>query len=655
MLSNPKRLAVEDLPQSPSTLPSPTMSPVGVESGVHLALTTIPKVDLDYSLENLPEIISYFDTLPDSLKSFVLVQLLKRSPLPTLQLVSSLILPSLKQDFVNILPVELCHHIFRYLDVKTLSKCQRVHSTWKHVLEGASTDQSIWKMRLINEGFSTENELKTKVDPDHPKDQCADQTELMNKDQEIIKNQEPVFSTYKAYYKKCFMIRKNWLSGRYRQISFPGHGPNVVTCLQFDTEKIVSGSDDHTIHIYNTSQGELDKKLTGHDGGVWALQYWQNTLVSGSTDRTVRVWDMESGECTHVFDGHTSTVRCLLILTPAEISPGGPLFPEKPLIITGSRDATLRVWELPDIKSDAPWNPALATRTEGLTDPIASERTRNPFFKYLFTGHTNSVRAIAGHANILISGSYDCTVRAWDLETGQNIHTFRGHREKVYSVGYCHELGRCVSGSMDSTVRVWCTKTGVQLFNLEGHTSLVGLLELSSKYLVSAAADASLRIWCPMTGKCLASLVGHSAAITCFHHDPVYNRIVSGSDGGVKIWELDSFGYGTSNLVSPSIIPSTSPLHGKLAYAQTPEGLQPLYGRFITDVLSQVQGVWRVRMDENRLVCACQREQGGTWFEVLDFSESPLIGTHSTMPGDRSVNPDGEFLEEMVEDDDDEE
>lgn len=92
-----------------------------------------------------------------------------------------------------------------------------------------------------------------------------------------------------------------------------GHAQNVVTCLQFDTERIVSGSDDHTIHIYSPS-GHLERRLTGHDGGVWALMYSGNTLVSGSTDRTVRVWNMETGECTHIFEGHTSTVRCLLIL-----------------------------------------------------------------------------------------------------------------------------------------------------------------------------------------------------------------------------------------------------------------------------------------------------------------------------------------------------
>ncbi|KAJ2986973.1 SCF ubiquitin ligase complex subunit cdc4, partial [Globomyces sp. JEL0801] len=202
--------------------------------------------------------------------------------------------------------------------------------------------------------------------------------------------------------------------------------------------------------------------------------------------------------------------------------------PSIPLIVTGSRDATLRVWKLPDPNSDDTWTPEDGT---------------NPYFLHLLSGHTNSVRAIAGAGNTLVSGSYDTTVRVWNLLTGECSFVFQGHREKVYSVGYSPELNRAASGSMDSTVKVWCTLTGELLFTLEGHTSLVGLLELTPKYLISAAADSTLRIWSPMTGKLLGTLTGHSAAITCFQHDTVSNRIVSGSDGGVKVWELSSDGY----------------------------------------------------------------------------------------------------------------
>ncbi|KAJ3035213.1 SCF ubiquitin ligase complex subunit cdc4 [Rhizophlyctis rosea] len=623
------------------------------------------------SLADVPHIIHTFDMLPPPLKSYLLLHLLRRCPFSTLQFISTLILPTLKRDFIGLLPVELSYQILEYLDLKTLGRCTVVSKAWKRVVDGEGAEIALWKKRLQEEGWFNEEEIKKEVEaasssdrkgksvidlgldplkistphvtapPSPPGGASAEPFDPMDEsDDEYFKprsvsnrrraaaaqhqsdhyenddNQapQPPPHLYKTLFRRHHLIRQNWFRGRYKHISFPGHAHNVVTCLQFDGDKIVSGSDDQTIHIYSTSTGDLQQRLEGHEGGVWALQYSGYTLVSGSTDRTVRVWDMDTGRCTHLFEGHTSTVRCLMIISPQKsMDFPGVMEPENSLIVTGSRDATLRVWRLPDPKRDSPYLPS---QNGTPPSPDGSGSTSNPYFVHVLNGHTSSVRAIAGQGNVLVSGSYDTTVRVWDLRTGDCVHVCRGHREKVYSVGYCHELRRAVSGSMDASVRVWCTRTGVGLFTLEGHSSLVGLLELSAQYLVSAAADSTLRIWCPLTGKCLANLTGHSAAITCFHHDPKLNRIVSGSDGGVKVWELSSAGYGSSN---------SSTEYAKcaqgLAFTQGPKGAEPVHGRFIGDLVGSVAGVWRVKMDERRLVCAVQREGSATWFEVLDFGE----------------------------------
>ncbi|KAF2739616.1 WD40 repeat-like protein [Polyplosphaeria fusca] len=409
---------------------------------------------------------------------------------------------------------------------------------------------------------------------------------------------------YKSLYQRHHLIRKSWMEEdtRPKHIAFRAHQRHVVTCLQFDTDKILTGSDDTNINVYDTKTGALRSRLEGHEGGVWALQYEGNTLVSGSTDRSVRVWDIEKGKCTQVFQGHTSTVRCLVILKPTQIGEtldGQPiLMPKEPLIITGSRDSSLRVWKLPQP----------GERSIMQSGPPTNDHD-NPYFIRALTGHHHSVRAIAAHGDTLVSGSYDCTVRVWKISTGEVLHRLQGHSQKVYSVVLDHARNRCISGSMDNLVKVWSLETGACLFNLEGHTSLVGLLDLSHERLVSAAADSTLRIWDPENGQCKSTLCAHTGAITCFQHDG--QKVISGSDRTLKMWNVKT-------------------------------------GDFVKDLLTDLSGVWQVKFNERRCVAAVQRNNM-TYIEVLDFGAS-RDGVPADQRGRRIVvNSKGQETEDMEE------
>ncbi|KAK4697129.1 F-box and WD-40 domain protein CDC4, partial [Lecanoromycetidae sp. Uapishka_2] len=400
---------------------------------------------------------------------------------------------------------------------------------------------------------------------------------------------------FKSIYMRHHLIRKTWMQDEKdgvspRHIAFRAHQRHVVTCLQFDADKILTGSDDAKINVYDTKTGALRNILEGHGGGVWALQYEGNVLVSGSTDRTVRVWDVEKGECTHVFQGHTSTVRCLQILMPTPLgkTPDGRaiMMPKEPLIITGSRDSQLRVWKLPK-----PGDPRCIQ-----PDPAPDESADCPYLVRALVGHHHSVRAIAAHADTLVSGSYDCSVRVWKISTGETVHRLIGHAQKVYSVVLDTKRNRCISGSMDNYVKVWSLDTGALLFNLEGHSSLVGLLDLQQDRLVSAAADSTLRIWDPDNGHCRSTLSAHTGAITCFQHDG--QKVISGSDRTLKMWNVAS-------------------------------------GEFSKDLLTDLSGVWQVKFNERRCVAAVQRNNL-TYIEVLDFGAS-RDGVSASKRGKRIV------------------
>lgn len=621
------------------------------------------------SINDIPAMIDFFEAIPDKLKSYVMHQLLRRCPKPTLHLVADVVNPTLRCDFVGILPPELSLNILKYLDVKSLCRAAQVSRRWRHIVNG---DEQAWKdlfdadgltlppgelQRAILEGWGwqdpvgmdgweqdlsvgagTRSESETPLSTSmmlsnihqkdgasaatgpvrRPKRKAASKLSNRNKQQkrrdrsvemaerleciDLINQMSTAEGPYnaanaaamavpypkvglsslkelhlfKSLYRRHHLVRKNWMreDAKPRHIAFRAHDRHVVTCLGFDDDKIVTGSDDTNINVYDTKTGALRAKLEGHEGGVWALQYEGNVLVSGSTDRSVRVWDIEKGRQMQVFQGHTSTVRCLQILLPSKVgtAPDGRavMMPKQALIITGSRDSNLRVWKLPQ-----------AGDPQYFQAGPSSEESDCPYFVRVLSGHQHSVRAIAAHADTLVSGSYDCTVRVWRISTGETVHRLQGHTQKVYSVVLDHGRHRCISGSMDNLVKIWSLDTGSVLFTLDGHSSLVGLLDLNSERLVSAAADSTLRIWDPENGQCKATLSAHTGAITCFQHDG--QKVISGSDRTLKMWNVKN-------------------------------------GDCVRDLLTDLSGVWQVKFNERRCVAAVQRDNM-TYLEVSEPSQ----------------------------------
>lgn len=351
--AHPGSLSINSAAAPPSPLPSPTGSPPpqniwpsappSGSSSPQPQAPIQPDVALT-TLMTLPQLLSHFVSLPPNLQSHVLLTFLRHSPLPVLRTLQSVLTPTLARDFLTLLPRELVSHVLSFLPFSTLARASRVCKAWRAIID---SDPVLWQdlMKSTKIWFGGESEY---LFAKH----------IMTRRRRAglpAPNSLPLPHPYKILFKSRHLTRTSWLHNTNpKRITFPAHGSHVVTCLIFSRGRIISASDDNSIHVYSPTNGQLIRSLDGHQGGVWALAATKDTLVSGSTDRTVRIWDLNTGKCTHVFGGHTSTVRCLSIVKPEMVewkdSDGitrREKWPKRPLIVTGSRDHTLRVWALP--------------------------------------------------------------------------------------------------------------------------------------------------------------------------------------------------------------------------------------------------------------------------------------------------------------------
>lgn len=67
-----------------------------------------------------------------------------------------------------------------------------------------------------------------------------------------------------------------------------------MRCLQFDETKLVTGSADKTLKVWDLRTNEVLNTLEGHSNFVSCLCMRQDVLVSGSDDTTVRVWNLHA-------------------------------------------------------------------------------------------------------------------------------------------------------------------------------------------------------------------------------------------------------------------------------------------------------------------------------------------------------------------------
>ena len=243
-------------------------------------------------------------------------------------------------------------------------------------------------------------------------------------------------------------------------IELKGHTESVLAVtFSPDGKKIVTGSEDSTVRIWNTESGKELRKMVGLGGIVYSVAFSPDgkKIVTGSghKDSSVRIWDAELGrELKNFKTGYAFSVA---------FSPDGKR------IVTGG------------VPIASTWDAVSGRQLLALR------------------GHTDAVVSVvfSPDGTKVASGGWDRTLRIWDTESGRELRALQGHTGSVRSVAFSPDGKHVVSGGMDETVRIWNVESGKILRRLEGHTGDVNSVAFSpdGKKVASGSGDSTTRIW----------------------------------------------------------------------------------------------------------------------------------------------------------------
>ncbi|MEH2302702.1 MAG: serine/threonine-protein kinase [Nostoc sp.] len=308
--------------------------------------------------------------------------------------------------------------------------------------------------------------------------------------------------------------------------------PNISNRVN---QAIMCGMDLESTYRPQSVQEWLD--LLGSDTGK------NVALVTSSLVRTLRlkppppvVLNQHNWQCIQTLKGHSSMVHAIAISSDGQF------------IASGSNDMTIKLWQLGTgklVRQLGRWSSGHSSMVHSVAfSPISS--------KLFYQGESGKSAGITDQNwGILASGSWDNTIKLWDVNTGKEIRTLIGHANWVNSVAFSRDGKFLASGSADCTIKLWQVHTGIEIQTFRGHSDSVSSVAYSPRtpttnskdrqLVASGSNDYTIKLWQVETGRNICTLKGHSFFVNCIAFSQDGEIIASGSgDNTIKLWHVNT-------------------------------------------------------------------------------------------------------------------
>ena len=383
------------------------------------------------------------------------------------------------RDPLKLLPSEVCLQIFECLQAADLVNVELVCKGWRHM----ALKKSVWRTAFLRK---YQRPIYTNPAPIQVGGAGCGRPNRPNQE-------------WKTMYQARKAVEANWRKGAMgagKAIYLSGHTDSVY-CLQFDEEKIITGSRDRTIRVWDINNftcthvigGPTVKPSNGpkvlrtvdypdfhlatasvngtaygntifkcpsqwHDASILCLQYDETILVTGSSDSDLLVWDIKTYEPIKRLSRHNGGVLDVAL--------------DAKHIVSCSKDSKIIVWD---------------------------RETYEP--KGELTGHRGPVNAVQLRGHLLVSASGDGIARLWNLETMKLVKEFAAKERGLAAVEFSEDMKYVLAGGNDTITYKFETESGKEVGQFTGHSQLVRSLWLDSLNgrVVSGSYDLDLRVY----------------------------------------------------------------------------------------------------------------------------------------------------------------
>ncbi|KAI0166350.1 quinon protein alcohol dehydrogenase-like superfamily [Xylariaceae sp. FL1272] len=320
----------------------------------------------------------------------------------------------------------------------------------------------------------------------------------------------------------------------------PGTGAGVPPVRPNNDWRRIYKAREDLDHRWSSGPQARAVYLNGHLDSIYCLQFDENKIITGSRDKTIRIWDMR-------------TLQCRLVIGPPEVvnetsilfDPNG-----KPIHYAASPDNQRFNPSVPVTVSFPVHHKASILCLQYDDDILVTGSSDSSCIVYgvkagyrpvrRLTYHSAAVLDLAFDDKHIVTCSKDITICVWDRDTGILLKQLKGHTGPVNSVQLRGNF--IVSCSGDFSVRLWNIDSAKTIREFKGHTKGLACSQFSEdgKFIASAGSDKVIRIWDANTGECLKEIPAHESLVRSLYLDSVNGRLISGSyDTDIKVFDVE--------------------------------------------------------------------------------------------------------------------
>ena len=409
---------------------------------------------------------------------------------------------SMKTDPTTMLPPEIILLILQFMDYKDLLSLKQISRSYYNLIK----DQNLW-YKLYLRKYPWKNSMD--------------------------------YSRSEEYFYTQHHVDNNWNTLKYKVHTTKIHSRGIY-CVDICDNLIVCGGRDQTVKMFDL-QGKLLAEMRGHTASVLCVQLvsgadipehssipshlypmsLRNRIVSGSSDASVSIWDTSNATLLVKFPAHSEAVLNVSV------------FDNFHTFATCSKDRHVRLWDINNLQTpllSMDGHQAAVNSVVALKDLIVSaggDRVikvwdkRNGTVCMTLQGHDRGIACLDVDEHYIASGSSDKTIRIHDLRMGTCFNVIRAHDELVRTVCINSRRNIIVSGSYDCKVIASHFKESTTSQILEppkqpypvleysndrkqlqqtlemglGHSSRVFNVAMSNERIVSVAEDNRIIFW----------------------------------------------------------------------------------------------------------------------------------------------------------------